>query len=168
LGRRLRRVNRIALGAAVLIIALLITISSLGLGLLRQLSNAELQARMLAESAAPALMFQDKKAASEVLQPLRNSSSIVSARVYAPDATVFAQYLNEAKDARATVAPPQALPSAHHVLSLHRAEHRIDSALPTNTVATAGNRAGGHDRAGSQPDSVAPSDCRRAQPDCRA
>ena len=99
LGQRLRRVNRITLGAAMAIIALAITASSFGIGLLAQLDTSRLQARMLAESVAAALIFQDKKAAAELLQPLRNMPQVVSATIYSVDRTVFGRFVPEGASA---------------------------------------------------------------------
>ena len=95
LGARLRRINRITLGAAVAIIAVVVTASSFTLGLWEVVSTSRLQAKMLAETAAAALMFQDVKAAQEMLQPLRNLQDVDAATVYTPARQVFVQYLRE-------------------------------------------------------------------------
>ncbi|WP_298232986.1 response regulator [uncultured Azohydromonas sp.] len=102
LGQRLRRVNRITLGAATAIVALVITASSAVLGLLSMIDTSRLQARMLAESAAAALMFQDQKAATELLQPLRNMPQVLGAAVYTAEQVAFAHYAAEGQ------APPMA------------------------------------------------------------
>ena len=82
LSQRLRRVNRITLGTAVAIIATIITASSFVIGLFAAIDTGRLQAKMLGESAAAALMFQDPKAASELLQPLRNMPQILAATLH--------------------------------------------------------------------------------------
>ena len=115
LGQRLRHVNRITLGAAVAIIALVITVSSFGIALLTQLDTSRLQARMLAESAAATLMFQDKKAVAELLQPLRNMPQIVSATVYMSDGKVFSRYAHGTADMHP---PLRAAAVAEHELGL--------------------------------------------------
>ncbi|WP_066341006.1 response regulator [Azohydromonas lata] len=92
LAQRLRRVNRITLGAATAIVALAITLSSAVLGLLSVMDTSRLQAKMLAESAAAALMFQDRKAAAELLQPLRNMPQVLDAAVYSVGPAAFARY----------------------------------------------------------------------------
>ncbi len=111
LGQRLRRVNRITLGAAVAIIALAITASCFAIGLFSQLDTSRLQARMLAESAAAALVFQDQKAAAELLQPLHNMPQIVSATIYLPDAKVFSRYSHGRPDTHRAL--PVAAVAAH-------------------------------------------------------
>ena len=115
LGQRLRHVNRITLGAAVAIIALVITVSSFGIALLTQLDTSHLQARMLAESAAATLMFQDKKAVAELLQPLRNMPQIVSATVYTSDGKVFSRFAHGTADMHP---PLHAAAVAEHELDL--------------------------------------------------
>ncbi len=95
LGQRLRRVNRITLGAAVAIIALVMTASSFGIGLFAQHDTSRLQARMLAESAGAALVFQDEKAVAELLQPLRNMPQIITATIFKPDGQVFGHFAPE-------------------------------------------------------------------------
>ncbi|MDH5540267.1 MAG: hypothetical protein OEY03_12760, partial [Rhizobacter sp.] len=59
LGRLLRNINRLALGAAVGILTLAIVISSFGLGLMSLTVASQIQARVLAENAAAALTFGD-------------------------------------------------------------------------------------------------------------
>lgn len=65
IGARLRRTNRITLCAAIAIVAAVIIASSFTLGLFSLANTTQVQARMLAESAAAALMFQDETAAQE-------------------------------------------------------------------------------------------------------
>ena len=101
LGQRLRRISRITLGAAVAIIATVIALSSFTIALFAQRDNAHLQAKMLAESAAAALMFQDEKAAAGLLQPLRNLPRILSAAIRTGDGRAFVQADREVVDASA-------------------------------------------------------------------
>jgi two-component system, sensor histidine kinase and response regulator len=95
LGARLRRIHRITLGAAVAIIAVVVTASSFTFGLWEVVSASRLQAKMLAENATAALMFQDAKAAQELMQPLRNLQDVHAATVYTPGRQVFARYQRE-------------------------------------------------------------------------
>ena len=95
LGQRLRRVNRITLGAAVTIIALVITASNFAFGLTALTDTSRLQAKMLAESAAASLMFRDQKSAQELLQPLHNAPEVLSVALFAADGALFARYVRE-------------------------------------------------------------------------
>jgi two-component system sensor histidine kinase/response regulator len=117
LAQRLRRVNRITLGAATAIVALAITLSSAVLGLLSVMDTSRLQAKMLAESAAAALMFQDRKAAAELLQPLRNMPQVLDAAVYSVGRAAFARY---AAEGQASPALPLADRAEDHEFGLTR------------------------------------------------
>ncbi len=92
LGARLRRINRLALGAAVGIVAAVIVISSFTLGLFALVATSRVQAKVLAENAAAALMFQDAKAARELLKSLRNSPDIRAAALYGTDGRLLASF----------------------------------------------------------------------------
>ena len=89
LAGRLRHVNRITLGAALAIVAVTVVASSFVLGLYSLIDSTRLQARVLAENAGAALMFQDAKSAQELMQPLRNLPQLDEAkdwlRVYGMD-----------------------------------------------------------------------------------
>ena len=106
LGHRLRRINRLALGAAVSIVALIVVISSFTLGLLGLVDSSRVQARVLAENAAASLMFQDAKSAHDLLQSLRLSPDVQEAGLYTQDGQLFAVYQSD------TRAVPSAPPSA--------------------------------------------------------
>ena len=84
----------------VLITMVVILTSSFTLSLFALLENSRLQAKMLAESAAPALMFHDAKSAQELLQPLRNLPQVEEATLYGADRRAFASYRREAGVAR--------------------------------------------------------------------
>ena len=92
LDMRLRRINRIALGSAVGIVALFVVVSSFALGLIALVGAHRVQARVLAENASAALAFDDKKAARELLQSLRNSPDVQTATLYGNDGRAFAGY----------------------------------------------------------------------------
>ena len=106
LGQRLRRVNRITLGVAIAIIALVITASSFVLGLFAMVDTTRLQAKMLAESAGAALLFQDRKSAAELLQPLRNMPQVHSATLFAQPGKVFASFEREGHESHPTGSVP--------------------------------------------------------------
>ena len=92
LASQLRRVNRITLSAALAIVALVVVASSFTLGLLSLIDTTRLQAKVLAENAGAALMFQDAKSAQELLQPLRNLPALDEALLSTGAGRVFAHY----------------------------------------------------------------------------
>ncbi len=99
LGARLRRINRIALGTAVGIVAAVIVITSFTLGLFGLIDTSRVQAKVLAENAAAPLMFRDAAAANELLHSLRNSPDIHVGALYGKDERLFASYQREGHDA---------------------------------------------------------------------
>jgi two-component system sensor histidine kinase/response regulator len=109
IGTRLRRTNRITLCAAIAIVAAVIIASSFTLGLISLANTAQIQARMLAESAAAPLMFQDESAAQELLQTLRNAPNVHVAALYTQQRHLLTSYQSEA---RAPVPPTLDAPSA--------------------------------------------------------
>ena len=110
LGDRLRRINRIALAAALSLVTLIVIISSFVLGLLALVDNGRVQARVLTENVAAALVFSDVKSASELLLSLRNSPEVFAANLYADDGRLFASYARENNASAALMgAPAEAL-----------------------------------------------------------
>jgi signal transduction histidine kinase/CheY-like chemotaxis protein/HPt (histidine-containing phosphotransfer) domain-containing protein len=97
IGARLRRTNRITLCAAIAIVAMIIIASSFTLGLFSLANTTQVQAKMLAESASAALMFQDETAAQELLQTLRNAPNVHVAALYTQQRHLFASYRREAQ-----------------------------------------------------------------------
>jgi two-component system sensor histidine kinase/response regulator len=95
IGARLRRTNWITLCAAIGIVTAIGIASSFTLGLLRLANTTQVQAKMLAESAAAALMFQDESAAQELLQTLRNAPNVHVAALYTQQRRLFASYRSE-------------------------------------------------------------------------
>jgi signal transduction histidine kinase/DNA-binding response OmpR family regulator/HPt (histidine-containing phosphotransfer) domain-containing protein len=92
LGARVRRINRIALSAAVGIVAVVVIISSFGLGLMAVIATSHVQANLIADNAAAPLAFEDTTAANELLQSLRNSPEIRAAVLYRSHGEIFAAY----------------------------------------------------------------------------
>jgi signal transduction histidine kinase/DNA-binding response OmpR family regulator/HPt (histidine-containing phosphotransfer) domain-containing protein len=111
LGERLLRINRVTLGACITIMMVIIVASSFALDLRELLQNSRLQARVLAESAAAPMMFNDAKAAEQLLQPLRNLPQVHSATLYTVHKTVLASFRRDAHSALngapASMAPSQ-------------------------------------------------------------
>ena len=95
LGQVLRRINRLTLGAAVGIVALVVVISSFALGLMSLVDASRVQARVLSDNASAALAFGDQKAAGELLQSLRNSPDIQVAALYDKSGRLFANYCRD-------------------------------------------------------------------------
>jgi two-component system sensor histidine kinase/response regulator len=96
IGARLRRTNRITLCAAIAIVAAIIIASTFTLGLFSLTNTSQVQAKMLAESAAAALMFQDETAARELLQTLHYAPNVHVAALYTQQRQLFASYRSEA------------------------------------------------------------------------
>ena len=93
LGQQLRRINRIALAAAVAIVALFVVVSSLAFSVVALIDTSRSQAKLLAENVAAALAFDDAKAAGELLRSLGNSPGVQAAILYGSDGRQFARYL---------------------------------------------------------------------------
>ena len=142
LGERLRRINRLALGSAVGIVAVIIVISSFTLGLFALVETNRTQAKVLAENAAAALMFQDTKSAQEILQSLRNSPDIRVAALYGKDGRLFAAYQYQGHKVPATLdgaAPDLAIGIEYITLSQ---PVQFQQVIPDHLMFTVG--AGGH------------------------
>jgi two-component system sensor histidine kinase/response regulator len=97
IGARLRRTNRITLGAAIAIVAAIIIASSFTLGLFSLANTTQVQAKMLAENAAAALMFQDESAAQQLLQTLRYAPNVHVAALYTQQQHLLASYRSDAQ-----------------------------------------------------------------------
>ena len=95
LAARLQRISRTTLAVAITIIVVVVIASSFTIGVFGLADTSRLQAKMLAESAAASLVFQDAKAAQELMQPLRNLPHVDSATLYLPGGRVFARYHRE-------------------------------------------------------------------------
>ena len=92
LGTRLQHINRVALVVAVSFVTVCIVISSFMLGLFALIDTSRVQAKVLADNTAAALVFQDVKSAGEMLQSLRNSPDVIDATLYGKDGGVFVGY----------------------------------------------------------------------------
>ncbi|MFO1219957.1 MAG: response regulator [Burkholderiaceae bacterium] len=94
LGQRLRAINRVALGVAVGMVALFVVISSFVLGLAALVDTHRVQAKVLADTAAAALAFDDARGAAELLESLRNAAQIRGAAIRRNDGSELARYAN--------------------------------------------------------------------------
>jgi diguanylate cyclase (GGDEF)-like protein len=97
LGGRLRRVNRISLGAALMIVAVIIIASSFVIGLISLVNSSRVQARVLADNSSASLMFRDEPSARESLQSLRYSPAVQGAALYDVNKQRFAQYVHRGR-----------------------------------------------------------------------
>ena len=92
LGEKLRRVNQHALGLAVGLLALVITLGSLVISALALESNSRVMARVLADNAAASLMFLDNDAAARVLATLERLPDVRGAAIFDTQQAEFARY----------------------------------------------------------------------------
>ena len=109
LAARLRHIDRIALATAMATVATIMIVVSFIVGLLELVDESRLQARLLSEGAAAPLMFEDARAAQELLQSVHNLPNITLAMLYAKGGGSFAQYRRDAlRPAPATLLPGEA------------------------------------------------------------
>ena len=128
LGEKLRRVNQHALGLAVGLLALVITLGSLTISALALESNARVMARVLADNAAPSLMFLDNDAAARVLATLERLPDVRGAAIFDTRLAEFARY-------GGFVAEGRQKPS----LSTEHAHFRLDTLHLTQPIVENGN-----------------------------
>jgi len=102
LGRRLRRVNRYALLAAMGFLAIGCIAASFALGLGNIVDASRVQARILSENLSAAILFQDEAGATDVLRSVRFAPGIESATLLANDGVVFSQWRRDDASAPAT------------------------------------------------------------------
>ncbi len=95
LGAHLRRINRVALGIALGIVALVAIAGSFVLQLNAVLDLTRAQARVLADNVSAAVVFQDDKAIKELLNSLRHSPDIAQASLIGNDDRLLGGYLRE-------------------------------------------------------------------------
>ncbi len=102
LGIRLRRINVVAVGVVMFIMAMVMAVSTTSLRLWSLAEANRMQARLLAQNASAALAFDDQHAAEELLQSLHHSPEVIAAALYRRDNTALAAYHRE--DANTAVA----------------------------------------------------------------
>ncbi|WP_395699599.1 putative bifunctional diguanylate cyclase/phosphodiesterase [Aquabacterium sp.] len=111
-----QRLTRVALAAAGL--ALLVTGSVLNLVMIQQAREALIdetttQARVIAANLGAALLFQDARAAAEMLATLQQSSGVQRAAVFDARGVVFAHYQRPGTPETAALLPNGAGPPGH-------------------------------------------------------
>lgn len=89
----LLRINRAAVTVAIGIVFLAVVVGSFAVGMMDLADTAHVQARVLADNATTAMLFQDKRAAVEVLGVLRHSPHVQAAELFTPDGRSFARYV---------------------------------------------------------------------------
>lgn len=92
LGDRLRRVNRITLGMALIIVVVIVIASSFLISFFSMVDASKGTAKVLSENASASLMFGDKRSAQELLQSLRHSPDVHGATLYLQNGQEFAHY----------------------------------------------------------------------------
>jgi len=95
LGVKLQRVNRAALLAAVTIVTVITVGSGVALRLFALVDATRVEARVLAENAAAALVFEDGETAHELLHSLSHSPEVLFAALYTRDGRLLATYQRE-------------------------------------------------------------------------
>ncbi|HRG71485.1 MAG TPA: ATP-binding protein, partial [Thauera aminoaromatica] len=103
LGEKLRRVSQRALGAAVAMLAVAITLGSFLISTLALESNTRVMARVLADNAAAGLMFLDHDAATRVLATLERLPDVRGAAIFDVSGAPFARYGKFIEQGRETV-----------------------------------------------------------------
>ena len=126
LGEKLRHVSQRALGIAVALLAIAITLGSLVISALALESNTRVMARVLADNAAASLMFLDNDAASRVLKTLERLPDVRGAAIFDTRGMPFARYGDYVVDART---PPS--------LSAERAHFNLHTLHVTQPAACA-------------------------------
>jgi signal transduction histidine kinase/DNA-binding NarL/FixJ family response regulator len=116
LGARLRRVNRLTLMTALGLVTVIILVSSALLGLLALVDSSRVQARVLAENASASLMFQDGRAAEDLLASLQHSPTVLAASLYTFEGSLLASYQREGESPMRTLEAP----SEEWVLRAHQ------------------------------------------------
>ena len=92
LQRHLQRINLVTMGTAMLALVVLTTLGGLVTAVYGKVETARVQARILADNAVATLMFQDDRAARELLEALRNSPEYLQAAIYDAKGGMLAEY----------------------------------------------------------------------------
>jgi signal transduction histidine kinase/ActR/RegA family two-component response regulator len=80
------------------------------------LDDLRTQADLIASSSAPALTFNDPRAATENLALLKSRPAIIEAAIYGPSGKLFASY---AREGERSAVPVAAQPAGHHIDGEH-------------------------------------------------
>jgi diguanylate cyclase (GGDEF)-like protein len=99
LSHRLRRLNRFALLLAMGLLASGVIAASFALGLMNIIDATHAQARVLGDNLAPAILFEDRKGAADVLGSVRFVPGIESATLLTNDGVQFGAWRKQVPDA---------------------------------------------------------------------
>ncbi len=152
LGFRLRRINAMAVGLVIFIMALVMVVSSTSLRLWSLSDANRMQARLLAENAAASVAFQDAAAAEELLQSLRNAPEVLAAAVYTRSGRPLAAYQRDNTENAVTSAKRRTAKESAHTaaegallapLGTTRSDWNVYRLLTQEPVGVAGGD-GGH------------------------
>jgi signal transduction histidine kinase/DNA-binding response OmpR family regulator/HPt (histidine-containing phosphotransfer) domain-containing protein len=92
LSDRLRQINQLTLGLALMLVVAIVIVSSLVINFQSLIGGTQAKANVLAENAGAALMFRDDRAALELLKSLRNSPDIHAAAIYDQERKLFVRF----------------------------------------------------------------------------
>ncbi len=92
LGDRLRRITQLTLSIVLTLVAVIVIVSSSAVNLHALIGGSQAKAKVLAENAGATLMFQDERAAQELLKSLQNSPDVHAAAIYDKDWKLFSRY----------------------------------------------------------------------------
>lgn len=89
---KLQQISLITVSTAILLVALLVILSSFFISFFSLIDSSQSTAKLLAENAVAALMFQDSSTAQTLLQSLSNTREIQAAVIYSDAKLQFANY----------------------------------------------------------------------------
>ncbi|MBK1672045.1 hypothetical protein CKO35_01775 [Ectothiorhodospira shaposhnikovii] len=130
LANRLRRINCTTLGISVAIIVVISFLSGLTFSLLSLMDANRVMTRVLAENAAASLLFDDEKAAQDLLDSLRHSPDVQAAVIHDQENHPFARY----QSARFPLAGPGEENNQHVIHRLSRITLSQPVVLEGNTL----------------------------------
>ena len=89
---KLQQISLMTVGTAILFVAILVILSSFIISFFSLIDSSQSTAKLLAENAVAALMFQDSSTAQTLLQSLSNTREIQAAVIYNDEKLQFANY----------------------------------------------------------------------------
>ncbi|MEW6715711.1 MAG: CHASE sensor domain-containing protein, partial [Nitrospirota bacterium] len=94
---KLIRISLFTAGFALILSAMAITINEVIVFKKSTLNELTIQTEIIGSNSAAALMFNDAKAAAEILSALRANGSVDLALIYTKDGALFAKYSRDGK-----------------------------------------------------------------------
>ena len=92
LAGRLRYINQLTLGVALVVVAVVVIASSFAINLNSLVGGSQAKARILAENAGATLLFEDTRAAENLLKSLQQSPDVNAAAIYDKNQKLFSVY----------------------------------------------------------------------------